>query len=42
MLWRGNFLGPIAVYFLVNAVNLKRISDAAARSAGAAADFERQ
>ena len=41
MLWRGNLLGPIAVHFLVNAVNLKRISDAAARSAGAAADGER-
>lgn len=30
MLWRGNLLAPIAGHFLVNAVNLKRVSDAAA------------
>lgn len=40
MLWRGNLLAPIAAHFLVNAVNLKRVSDAAARGGCAAAGDE--
>jgi membrane protease YdiL (CAAX protease family) len=39
MLWRGNLLAPVVAHFLVNAVNLKRVSDAAVRSEGAAANF---
>jgi membrane protease YdiL (CAAX protease family) len=35
MVWRGNLLAPVAAHFLVNAVNLKRVSDAATRSGAA-------
>lgn len=40
MLWRGNLLGPIVAHFAVNAVNLKRVSDAAVRSGDSSAGGE--
>jgi CAAX protease family protein len=41
MLWRGNLLGPITAHFLVNAINLKRVSATAAPSDRATVDGER-
>jgi membrane protease YdiL (CAAX protease family) len=42
MLWRDNLLAPVVAHFLVNAVNLKRVSDAAVRSEQRAAEVEHQ
>ena len=40
MLWRGNLLGPVVAHFVVNAVNLKRVSDAAVRNGDTTARVE--